>query len=736
MNQNNKYQINTTLYIKNKIITIVIHSAYTDKQLEFAYYVFLNGITIHQTKYSSNMKFELPIESLGTYRFRIFVKQKNEHYKQAYSIWLDKNIYPHDIFLLDSNNVDKYYNLINQYFEKQSENQKYSDKIGFLFSAALFKGGNIFDFIIQYGYKSISVFSDTNTGDIIYILARLQKAHIKYMISSSQKISVVDLISANTKISYLNETILTELSDDDVVLVADMYSDEKVLRIKKFTQAKILWLDNVIFDFFNHECFLKPLLSIKYANPNTRIIICTNANAKKVKNASSHEKNINNFVDHFNEQIEKGNINDPVFSRNGYDVEYIRDVTMNFKTTINNKGISSFIDRNSKYVNISQGFRITTDIPDKFSNNIYMFGSSVCLGLGTDDSHTVCSCLQRIINENKKYLCVNNMSNYTASDDDKMIFLMEQIKYKDGDIIICMFRQNDRIEMLKKYFPVYNVQYLFDRPHNLGEIFFDDSHFNAIGYQRMSEGIYNFLFKHKNYDDNNLNNNTQMDDKISKTNGLSKEEKNELHKYTYSIKQILMQNRLNIGAVVVNCNPFTLGHRYLIEFAANEVLHLFVFVVEDNRSYFPFTDRQELVKQGLSDLKNVTIIPSGNFIISQRTFDAYSNKENLQDKKIDATLDIELFCSEIAPKLGITIRYAGEEPLDNITRQYNNTMQRILPQYGLDFKVISRKIIDGEVVSASRVRSLLMVKDYKTISKLVPKTTLNYLMDAKHEWNK
>ena len=68
----------------------------------------------------------------------------------------------------------------------------------------------------------------------------------------------------------------------------------------------------------------------------------------------------------------------------------------------------------------------------------------------------------------------------------------------------------------------------------------------------------------------------------------------------------------------MNCNPFTLGHRYLIEQASEKVDHLYVFVVEEDKSFFPFSDRIGLVKKGTADLKNITVKPSGkyNFIIN------------------------------------------------------------------------------------------------------------------------
>jgi len=77
--------------------------------------------------------------------------------------------------------------------------------------------------------------------------------------------------------------------------------------------------------------------------------------------------------------------------------------------------------------------------------------------------------------------------------------------------------------------------------------------------------------------------------------------------------------------------------------------------------------------------------------------------------------------------LEITIRFAGEEPKDNVTRQYNETMKKILPRYGVEFCEIPRREISDEVISASSVREALKRGDFDKIKKLVPDTTLLYL---------
>ena len=179
----------------------------------------------------------------------------------------------------------------------------------------------------------------------------------------------------------------------------------------------------------------------------------------------------------------------------------------------------------------------------------------------------------------------------------------------------------------------------------------------------------------------------------------------------------------------MNCNPFTLGHRYLIEQAASQCDVLYIFVVEEDKSVFCFEDRFKLVKEGTADLENVFVMPSCSFMISTLTFPEYFNKDDPGSVKVDPSMDVEIFGKYIAPALDIKVRFAGEEPLDMVTNRYNETMKRILPAYGVEFRVIPRKESNGEVISASRVRRCLKEKDFLQIRKLVPETTFKYLLE-------
>ena len=158
-------------------------------------------------------------------------------------------------------------------------------------------------------------------------------------------------------------------------------------------------------------------------------------------------------------------------------------------------------------------------------------------------------------------------------------------------------------------------------------------------------------------------------------------------------------------------------------------------MVEENRSQFPFADRLRLVREGTDHLANVIVHPSGPYMISNATFPTYFLKEGEDAAKIQSELDITLFASRIAPLLHIKKRFAGEEPFDPVTRNYNEAMIRILPRYGISFIKIDRITTEGpdgkpEVISASRVRKLLAEQGVTDeVLSLVPECTAKYLKE-------
>ncbi|SKC48323.1 [citrate (pro-3S)-lyase] ligase [Maledivibacter halophilus] len=183
-----------------------------------------------------------------------------------------------------------------------------------------------------------------------------------------------------------------------------------------------------------------------------------------------------------------------------------------------------------------------------------------------------------------------------------------------------------------------------------------------------------------------------------------------------------------ISSIVMNGNPFTLGHRYLIEKVAGESDYLHIFVLSSEESSFPYEARKKMIIQGTKDIKNLIIHKGGDYIISNSTFPSYFIKEKTEAVKIHTILDLKIFGKYIASCLGINIRYVGHEPYCPITNEYNQTMKKILPKYGVMVEEIPRKAIEGRYISASRVRELIDKGKIEKIKSLVPKSTYDFLL--------
>lgn len=192
------------------------------------------------------------------------------------------------------------------------------------------------------------------------------------------------------------------------------------------------------------------------------------------------------------------------------------------------------------------------------------------------------------------------------------------------------------------------------------------------------------------------------------------------------ISDLAAQRQSGTGAaLVMNCNPFTLGHLHLVEQAAaqNDTVHL--FVVSEDLSFFPFRDRFRLVQEGCAHLPGVRLHQTGSYMISSAVFPSYFLRDDTPAITVQARLDLQLF-TRIAAALGVTRRYVGEEPFSQVTGIYNQIMQEALPAAGIECVVIPRKEQGSRPISASYVRQLIHDGPIEAICDLVPPTTFEY----------
>lgn len=201
----------------------------------------------------------------------------------------------------------------------------------------------------------------------------------------------------------------------------------------------------------------------------------------------------------------------------------------------------------------------------------------------------------------------------------------------------------------------------------------------------------------------------------------SEKSNSELHHLNPSPQQPIIPQS---GIIIMNCNPFTLGHRYLIEQAAQQVDTLYILVVREDCSMFGYDERKAMIVRGVAHINNVVVCDGSEYSISATTFPTYFLKSLSDASDTQMTLDIDLYRRHIAPALGVTVRFVGTESDDPLTRRYNELMKSMLP----DVREVARLQQSGVAVSASRVRKAIVENHLALAARLVPPTTVPYIV--------
>lgn len=187
-----------------------------------------------------------------------------------------------------------------------------------------------------------------------------------------------------------------------------------------------------------------------------------------------------------------------------------------------------------------------------------------------------------------------------------------------------------------------------------------------------------------------------------------------------------------VGAVIMNANPFTLGHQYLLEQAASRTDLLHVFIVSEDVSLVPLSVRERLVREGSAHLSNIVYHQTGPYMISNATFPSYFLKDSDTVIRSHAKLDIAVFV-RIAQALGITRRFVGEEPFSQVTGIYNQVMKDELEANGITCTILPRKCHGGDAISASAVRQLLKEGRMDDLKLKVPACTWSFFTSPEAE---
>ena len=400
-----------------------------------------------------------------------------------------------------------------------------------------------------------------------------------------------------------------------------------------------------------------------------------------------------------------------------FGTEELIDEHMDIKTA-RDEGFARMF-HNGERVNYDNGFRRTMGGSASYKRRVWMFGSCIVLGMYVDDANTIPSLLQKMLGPD--YLVINRGQPHSFD----MNLLMRNEDFRQGDIVLFF-----GTELKKEGYPYIDLWKTYKKIPRLGKHLGDSIlHCDAVVNRYIADDIYEFI--------KNRIPQTPVSEKIFRFGSYIKrpplEEMLKNPEFGDYLRDIsVFRKEGKNGAIVMNCNPLTNGHMYLINEAAGRVDNLYIFVVEEDKSFFKFEDRFALVKEGTKEIKNVTVLKSGKFVISSTTLPGYFEKDQVGDIYLDASGDLAFFL-QIAEKLGISVRFAGHEPTDKFTAQYNQNMKTYLEKYGMEFCEIERKKEQDTYISASTVRKLLKEKRFEEIKKLVPECTYRYLAEKYKE---
>lgn len=204
---------------------------------------------------------------------------------------------------------------------------------------------------------------------------------------------------------------------------------------------------------------------------------------------------------------------------------------------------------------------------------------------------------------------------------------------------------------------------------------------------------------------------------------------NETEDYIKYLREVSEGKPEDAGFILMNCNPITKGHVYLIEEALKQVDFLYVLITSEENPHFSYKDRFEMVRRAVAKYDRVQLIKGGKFFSTRASFPAYFEREEQPDAVADLSNDIYVFSYQIAPALKVKKRFVGTEPNDRVTIQLNEQYKRALPEVGLELVEIPRKELNNRPISASDVRRFLKEKKYDELRELVPETTYEYLLN-------
>lgn len=410
--------------------------------------------------------------------------------------------------------------------------------------------------------------------------------------------------------------------------------------------------------------------------------------------------------------------------------DYVACLDQNVKSRVIDRGIyKSLQDCRGSFYNVTGGMRMTMGQPDEFAHTAYLFGPCTARGAMVSDGNTVASLLQKRLNESGGGWLVMNCGVGGGSDLENTYRYVLSLPLKAGDAVLFLesgaFLDDETVDgsMIFRLADDINAnppsgEWFLDRP----------AHCNAAANQIIAGSFFRRLSKRVVSACGTL-------DELALSRFRSENkvfaDSCELSSYINDITPLKfdMKSGECAGAILMHCNPMTLGHKYLITEALKEVDYLYVFLLSIDRSEIPYRLRREMLLHETRGMENVRVLDCGEFLGTPKVFPEYFTKDSKRHARIDATKEVLVFCQYVAPALGISKRFVGTENRDFVTRQYNNQLKLILPMYGLVLKEIKRVTEGGNDVSAFLSRQHIHAGRWDEVRKQVSPYAYDLLLD-------
>ncbi len=398
---------------------------------------------------------------------------------------------------------------------------------------------------------------------------------------------------------------------------------------------------------------------------------------------------------------------DDLYSRDGY-VESI----MNERFVVDGpEYMMRLKDTSGRFLNIRDGERLTVGQPEEYDRTVYFYGPCLPIGNYVSDEYTVESFLQKRFNDAGMKIRVVNYGSW--GNNVTTINRIIKTQFRKGDIIVIMPMELcgpingleifDLWETLEKY--QVSAEWLLDTPYHV-------NHHVMKLYADELFALINRKFGASCADNSPVVCPFDLVDRIF------------IRKFFHGVD--LEKNR-TAAMCVFNANPFTNGHRYLIETAAKETDCVYLIILKENPSGFSFGERFAMAVDALRDLENVTVTSGGILIGGGGDyFPEYFVKVVSPDIMERCRITIQTFAA-LAASLHATHVFIGEEPTDPVTMELNRTYLEIMPQYGIHPVIVPRKTQNGEIITGSLVRRLAEERSER-LREYVPASTAHMML--------